>query len=74
MKSPEARPKSTSHLETFNEGLWFASITMFCTLAISLWFVIQIINRNKNKSETNMSIFSCFLAVMSGFLNQGNYG
>lgn len=73
LKSPEAKPTSSSYLKTLNEGLWLASILMFSTLAVSLWFVTRIINKTKIYNERNVSIFSCFLTVTSGFLNQGKF-
>lgn len=72
MKAPEAKGSSSSYLKTLDAHLWFASISMFCTLTFVLWFVIQILNKNKIKREPNVSILSCLLAVSTGFLNQGN--
>lgn len=70
VKQPEAKASSASYLKTFSAKLWFFSLLAFVILALSLWLTSNFLNRSY-RAEPRVSLPSCFLAIVSGFINQG---
>lgn len=73
MKNPGREASSLAYINTFSKLLWTFTLGLFITLAVVLWFTIKFVNLYQ-RIEPNLSLITCFLAVVSGFMNQGKIG
>ncbi|XP_023310145.1 uncharacterized protein LOC111691474 [Anoplophora glabripennis] len=70
LKSPENRPSSVLYSTIFFSKLTLFSLLVFCLLTMSIWMTSWYLN-STFKIERRLSIPTCFLGVMSGYINQG---
>ncbi|CAH2012418.1 unnamed protein product [Acanthoscelides obtectus] len=59
-----------SHLHTFSKVIWYSILNTFVTLTLTLWISLKILRKYRIR-EPRLSVFTCFLGVISGFINQG---
>ncbi|XP_074039131.1 uncharacterized protein [Leptinotarsa decemlineata] len=69
LKTPKVKGSTHSYLETFSANLWFATCGLFMILSLTVFLTIKLLNRWQ-KVEPSVSLPSCFLGVVSGFINQ----
>ncbi|KAJ8917228.1 hypothetical protein NQ315_012720 [Exocentrus adspersus] len=70
LKSPKGRPLSSLYLKTFDAKLWIFSCLVFVLLTTTVWCTNKLLNAAYDL-EPRISVPSCFLGIVSGFINQG---
>lgn len=70
LKKPKSAASSYSYVSTLTPELWIFSGILFAILTMSVWLTIKILNK-AFPLERNVSLFSCFLGTVGGFINQG---